>query len=380
MVAARTHIIEFHEKFGHVVEFAGFKLPAWYRGINAECMAVRNGVGLFDVSHMGRALIVGENAEPFLDYVSTNNVASLDRFGGHYSLVCNPQAGIKDDVVLLRLERDLFLMVYNASNREKDFSWLQQNATRYGVEVKDISNDVAMLALQGPSAELTLSKLCPENLSEIPRFGCRWIELSGLKCLASRTGYTGEDGFEIFVWDSSVSDPRLALEAWNAMLDAGKEFGIEPCGLGARDILRLEAAMCLYGNDIDESVTPFEARLGFTVKLEKKDFVGKDALVKQKSEGVKRVRIGLKMIDKGIPRLGCEILKDNLVIGKVTSGTLSPTVRVGIAMGYVPPGFSSEGEVLMIKIRDRLTKAQIVKFPFFDTQIHGRTRLSHGRS
>jgi len=380
MVAARTHIIEFHEKFGHVVEFAGFKLPAWYRGINAECMAVRNGVGLFDVSHMGRALIVGENAEPFLDYVSTNNVASLDRFGGHYSLVCNPQAGIKDDVVLLRLERDLFLMVYNASNREKDFSWLQQNATRYGVEVKDISNDVAMLALQGPSAELTLSKLCPENLSEIPRFGCRWIELSGLKCLASRTGYTGEDGFEIFVWDSSVSDPRLALEAWNAMLDAGKEFGIEPCGLGARDILRLEAAMCLYGNDIDESVTPFEARLGFTVKLEKKGFVGKDALVKQKSEGVRLVRIGLKMIDKGIPRLGCEILKDNLVIGKVTSGTLSPTVGVGIAMGYVPPGFSSEGGVLMIKIRDRLTKAQIVKFPFFDTQIYGRTRLSHGRS
>jgi len=380
MVAARTHIIEFHEKFGHVVEFAGFKLPAWYRGINAECMAVRNGVGLFDVSHMGRALIVGENAETFLNYVSTNNVASLDRFGGHYSLISNPQGGIKDDVVILRLERDLFLMVYNASNREKDFSWLQQNATSFGVEVKDISNDVAMLALQGPSAESTLSKLCPENLSEIPRFGCRWIKLSGLKCLASRTGYTGEDGFEIFVWDSPMSNPRLALEAWNTMLDAGKAFGIEPCGLGARDILRLEAAMCLYGNDIDESVTPFEARLGFTVKLEKKDFVGKDALVKQKSEGVKRIRIGLKMIDKGIPRSGCEILKDNMVIGKVTSGTLSPTVGVGIAMGYVPPEFSSEGEVLKIKIRDRFTKAQVVKFPFFDTQLYGRTRLSRGKS
>lgn len=376
MVAAKTHINEFHGKFGHVIEFAGFELPAWYGGINAECMAVRNGVGLFDVSHMGRALIAGENAERFLDYVSTNNVASVSRFGGHYSLICNPQGGIKDDVVLLRLERDLFLMVYNASNREKDFSWLQQNATSYGVEVKDISNDVAMLALQGPCAESTLSKLCPENLSEIPRFGCRWIELSGLKCLASRTGYTGEDGFEIFVWDSPVSDPQLALKAWNAALGAGKEFGIEPCGLGARDILRLEAAMCLYGNDMDETVTPFEARLGFTVKLEKKDFVGKEPLVKQRSEGVKRIRIGLKMIDKGIPRLGCEILKDSMVIGKVTSGTLSPTVKVGIAMGYVPPEFSGEGEVLMIKIRDRFTKAQVVKFPFFDTQIYGRTRLA----
>jgi len=380
MVAAKTHIIEFHEKYGHLIEFAGFKMPAWYKGINAECMAVRNGVGLFDVSHMGRVLMMGENAEPFLNYVSTNNVASLDRFGGHYSLMCNHQGGIKDDIVILRLERDLFLMVYNASNREKDFSWLQKNSISYGVEVKDISTDVAMLALQGPKAESTLSKLCPENLSEILRFGCRWIELSGLKCVASRTGYTGEDGFEIFVWDSPVSDPRLALKAWNAMLDAGKAFGIEPCGLGARDILRLEAAMCLYGNDIDESITPFEARLGFTVKLEKKDFVGKDALVKQKSEGVKRIRVGLKMIDKGIPRSGCEILKDNVVIGKVTSGTLSPTVGVGIAMGYVSPEFSSEGEVLVIKIRDRLAKAQIVKFPFFDTQIYGRTRLPRGGS
>jgi len=375
MVAASTHIIEFHEKFGHIIEFAGFKLPAWYRGINAECMVVRNRVGLFDVSHMGRALIAGANAEPFLDFVSTNNVASLGTFGGHYSLICNPQGGIKDDIVILRLERDLFLMVYNASNREKDFSWLQQNARSYGVDVKDISNDVAMLALQGPSAEATLSKLCPENLSDIPRFGCRWIRLSGLKCLASRTGYTGEDGFEIFVWDSSVSNPRLALEAWNVMLDAGKAFGIEPCGLGARDILRLEAAMCLYGNDMDEAVTPFEARLGFTVKLEKKDFVGRDALVKQKSEGVKRIRIGLRMIDKGIPRAGCEILKDEMVVGKVTSGTLSPTVGVGIAMGYVPPEFSSEGGLLMIKIRDRFVKVQVVKFPFFDTQIYGRTRL-----
>jgi len=325
-------------------------------------------------------LIAGANAEPFLDFVSTNNVASLGTFGGHYSLICNPQGGIKDDIVILRLERDLFLMVYNASNREKDFSWLQQNARSYGVDVKDISNDVAMLALQGPSAEATLSKLCPENLSDIPRFGCRWIRLSGLKCLASRTGYTGEDGFEIFVWDSSVSNPQLALKAWNVMLDAGKAFGIEPCGLGARDILRLEAAMCLYGNDMDEAVTPFEARLGFTVKLEKKDFVGRDALVKQKSEGVKRIRIGLRMIDKGIPRAGCEILKDEMVIGKVTSGTLSPTVGVGIAMGYVPPEFSSEGGLLMIKIRDRFVKAQVVKFPFFDTQIYGRTRLSRGRS
>jgi len=378
MAAARTHIIEFHEKYGHVVEFAGFKMPAWYRGINAECVAVRNGVGLFDVSHMGRVLITGENAEAFLNYLSTNNIASLTRFGGHYSLICNPQGGIKDDIVILRLDRDLFLVVYNASNRQKDFSWFQQNASSFGVEVKDVSNDVAMLALQGPKSESTLSKLCPENLSDVPRFGCRWIKLSGLKCLASRTGYTGEDGFEIFVWDSPLSNPLLAMQAWNALLEAGKAFGIEPCGLGARDILRLEAAMCLYGNDIDETITPFEARLGFTVKLEKKDFIGKDPLVKQKNEGVKRLRIGLKMIDRGIPRPGCEILKDNATIGKVTSGTLSPTVGVGIAMGYVPPEFSSEGEVLTIKIRDRSARAQVVKFPFFDTQIYGRTRLSRG--
>lgn len=368
----KTQIYEYHEKNGKLIEFAGFSLPVWYEGIIPECMATRTSVGIFDVSHMGRALISGEEAEEFLNYVITNDVSSLTEYKALYSVMCNENGGIIDDLTVLKLRKNLFLMVYNASNREKDFSWLKRNSSKFKVSLEDISNKVAMFALQGCNAQTTLQKLCKEDLSKIPRFGASEISINNNKCLISRTGYTGEDGFEIFVYDAPVDNPWRALKVWNSILEAGKEFGIKPCGLGARDVLRLEAGMCLYGNDIDESTTPLEAGLKFVVKFEKGDFIGKNMLEKQLKEGVKKRRVGLIMLERGIPRAGYDILSDDQLIGKVTSGTASPTLNRGIAMGYVQKDYSKEDTILRIKIRERIINAKVVKLPFYQRRVYDK--------
>jgi len=368
----KTQIYEYHEKNGKLIEFAGFSLPVWYEGIIPECMTTRTSVGIFDVSHMGRALISGEEAEEFLNYVITNDVSSLTEYKALYSVMCNENGGIIDDLTVLKLRKNLFLMVYNASNREKDFSWLKRNSSKFKVSLEDISNKVAMFALQGCNAQTTLQKLCKEDLSKIPRFEASEISINNNKCLISRTGYTGEDGFEIFVYDASIDNPWRALKVWNSILEAGKEFGIKPCGLGARDVLRLEAGMCLYGNDIDESITPLEAGLKFVVKFEKGDFIGKNMLEKQLKEGIKKRRVGLIMLERGIPRAGYDILSDDQLIGKVTSGTASPTLNRGIAMGYVQKDYSKEDTILRIKIRERIINAKVVKLPFYQRRVYDK--------
>ncbi|MEM3653986.1 MAG: glycine cleavage system aminomethyltransferase GcvT [Candidatus Bathyarchaeia archaeon] len=322
--------------------------------------------------HIWEALISGEDVENFLNYVITNNVSSLTEYKALYSVMCNENGGIIDDLTVIKLKKDLFIMIYNANNRKKDFSWLKQNSSKFKVNVEDISDKVAMIALQGCNAQAILEKLCKEDLSKIPRFGAGEVSIENNKCLISRTGYTGEDGFEIFVYDSPIENPLRALKVWDSILKAGKEFGIEPCGLGARDVLRLEAGMCLYGNDIDESITPLEAMLKFVVKFDKDNFIGKEALKKQMEEGTKKVRVGLIMLERGIPRAGYEIVIDNQSIGKVTSGTASPTLNCGIAMGYVKKDYSKEGNILGIKIRERVVKAKVVKLPFYQRRVYDK--------
>jgi aminomethyltransferase len=243
------------------------------------------------------------------------------------------------------------------------------------VKVEEISDDVAMFAVQGPNAEKTLQEIVAEDLSKIGRFKCEPSRLAGVEVFLSRTGYTGEDGFEVFVWNASIKKPGNAIKSWKAILEAGKTLGIEPCGLGARDTLRLEAGLCLYGNDIDESTTPLEAALGFVVRLQKDRFIGKEVLLKQKAEGVKRKRVGIRMINRGIPRQGFEIRAGSGErIGSVTSGTFSPLLNFGIGMGYVQTSYAQEGNAVNVVIRGTTANGRIATFPFYDVEKYGFRR------
>ncbi len=350
-------------------------MPIWYKGIIPEHLAVRNSVGIFDISHMGRVTIAGIDSERFLNYVITNDVSVLSPHSARYSVMCRENGGIIDDFVVYRLETKKFLIVFNASNREKDYNWLVRNAEGFDVEIEEVSDNIAMFAVQGPNAEKTLQEISTEDLSEIVRFKSGPSRLADIGVFLSRTGYTGEDGFEVFVWDAPLTRPDKAVRLWNAILDAGKTFGIESCGLGARDTLRLEAGMCLYGNDIDENTTPLEARLSFVVKFQKGNFIGKDSLSKQKYEGVKRRRVGIRMIEQGIPRPKFEIHGDDgEKIGYMTSGTFSPLLKCGIGMGYVQTAQAPEGNAVNVKIRNKLVKGKIVSFPFYDAEKYGYKR------
>jgi len=371
----RTQLYQIHKKTAKMTEFAGFEMPLWYKGITEEHLAVRNNVGIFDVSHMGRVIITGKDATSFLNYVITNDVTALKPNSALYSVMCNENGGIIDDFVVSCLEEEKFLLVPNATNREKDFNWLVKKAKGFNVKIEDVSDKAAMFAVQGPNAEKTLQKICTTDLSKIERFKCTPAKLADMDVFLSRTGYTGEDGFEVYVWNAPLDKPDNAIHVWNAILEAGKPYGIEPCGLGARDTLRLEAGLCLYGNDIDENTTPLEARLGFVVKFQKDNFIGKNALLKQKEEGVKRRRVGLQMVEQGIPRQGYKIYSEKGEnIGQVTSGTFSPLLKCGIAMAYIQTQQAQEGNIVNIEIRGKMAKAKIVPFPFYDAEKYGYKR------
>ncbi|MEM2117952.1 MAG: glycine cleavage system aminomethyltransferase GcvT [Candidatus Bathyarchaeia archaeon] len=371
----RTQLYEIHKRMAKMTVFAGFEMPLWYTDVIPEHLAVRNSVGIFDISHMGRVIVTGPDSERFLNYVITNDVSKLLPNSAQYSVMCNEKGGIIDDFVVYRLEMEKFLVVFNASNREKDYNWLVKNSKEFNVKIEEVSDNVAMFAVQGPKAEKTLQRISTEDLSKIERFKCGRTRLSDIEVFISRTGYTGEDGFEVFVWNASLAKPDNAVKLWNAILEAGKAFEVKPCGLGARDTLRLEAGMCLYGNDIDESTTPLEAALGFVVKLQKDNFIGKEALLKQKTDGIKRKRVGIQMIDQGIPRPNFEIYSaDSTKIGYVTSGTFSPLLRYGIGMGYVEASQTLEGTIVNVKIRGKLARAKIVSFPFYDAEKYGYKR------
>jgi aminomethyltransferase len=321
---------------------------------------------------MGRALIRGTDAQAFLEKITTNEVAALKTGQGQYSLICNPRGGIKDDILVFRLENE-FLIVYNAANRSKDYEWMQAN--RAGdVQIQDASDGVAMFAIQGPDSATVMSRISNQVTESIPRFGCTWSEIAGIRTLVSRTGYTGEDGYEIYVWNSSVANPENASTVWDTLLLAGSSYRIEPCGLGARDVLRLEAGLCLYGTDMDENTNPLEARLGFAVKFQK-DFIGKQPLLELKTSGhILKRRIGLATSTRAIPRHGFEIFSQGRKIGSITSGTLSPTIDRGIAMGYVEDALIHDGDIIEVKIRERMEKGAVVKPPFYDSGKFGYAR------
>jgi aminomethyltransferase len=364
-LAKKTHVYEYHKKRGNIVEYAGYDLSVWFEGIIPECQHVRNNCGIFDVSHMGRVIVEGRGAQSFLNHLTTNDVSRLDVGRGQYSLLCNQRGGIMDDLTIFRLGSQRYLVVYNAANREKNWNWLVKNKPVTDMILSDVSDNVAMFAVQGPRAATVLWNVSGVKLDEIERYGTREVKIADASCLLTRSGYTGEDGFELYIWNTSTNQPMVAVRLWDKLLSAGGELGIAPVGLGARDVLRLEAGMCLYGNDIDENTSPVEAKLNWVVRPDKPDFVGKKPIQELKEKGPSRVRIGFKMLEKGIPRQGQDIFSNNERVGKVSSGTFSPTLSVGIGMGYVPPSLAGVGDSLSVGIRDRRVRAEITKLPFY---------------
>ncbi|MGD2141937.1 MAG: glycine cleavage system aminomethyltransferase GcvT [Candidatus Bathyarchaeota archaeon] len=369
-----THIYTYHAEHGNIVDFGGYAIPVWFEGIIPEHNAVRNSVGIFDTSHMGRTFAEGPEVEKFMNWVITNDVASLGHMEGLYTVMLKPHAGIVDDLITYKISEERFFIVYNAANREKDFSWLKEKSVGFNVELREVSNEIAMIAVQGPEAEETLQKITEGDLSKIDRFTLGRVTISGHKCMAARTGYTGEDGFEVFVLDCPLEKPGKALDIWNDLIEAGAT----PCGLGARDSLRLEAGLNLYGNDITEEINPLEARLRWVVKFKKEGgFIGKEALQKIREEGTELIQVGIKMLGRGIPRQHYEILDEEgaAVIGEVTSGGYSPTLDVGIALGYIPRKYRKTGTPVKIRIRNRLVNGKIVKsHPFYDDSVYGWKR------
>ena len=341
-------------------EFAGYNMPIEYSGIIEEHLTVCHGVGVFDVSHMGEFWVKGPSAIEFIQQVTSNNAAVLTPEKIQYSCFPNENGGIVDDLLVYAYEPEKYMLVVNAANIEKDWNWCVSHNT-VGAELENSSDNIGQLAIQGPKAIDTLQKLTEVVLADIPYYTFKVGELAGVKnVIISNTGYTGAGGFELYFY------PQDAEKIWNAVFKAGEEFGIKPIGLGARDTLRLEMGFCLYGNDIDDTTSPIEAGLGWITKfVDGKNFTNRAALEKQKAEGVSRKLVGFEMIDRGIPRHGYELTDmEGNVIGNVTSGTMSPTRKIGIGMGYVKTEFSKPGTEICLDNRGRKLKATVVKPPF----------------
>lgn len=354
----RTALYDVHLAHGaKMVEFGGFLMPVQYRGIIDEHLQVRKSAGLFDVSHMGEFEFRGASARDFLQRMTINDVSKLEIGQAQYSALCYPEGGIVDDIIVYR-KADRYLMVVNASNLKKNWEWLAQHADA-SVGMVDVSNETGLLAVQGRNAQATLQKLTRFDLKTIKYYWFTEAELAGVPVLISRTGYTGEDGFEVAMAEVH------AVKVWNAIMEAGKEFHIEPIGLGARDTLRLEVKFCLYGNDIDQTTNPIEAGLGWITKIDKGEFIGKSAIAQMKTSGPKRKLVGFEVHGKNIARHGYAILKDDQSIGHVTSGTFSPSLQKAIGMGYVATEHSAIDTEITIDVRGRAAQARIVKTPFY---------------
>ncbi len=341
-----------------MVPFAGYNMPVSYTGLNEEHATVRHAVGVFDVSHMGEFILKGDNALNLIQKVTSNDASVLTDGKAQYSCLPNNDGGIVDDLIVYRIDEKTYMLVVNASNIDKDWNWIKQNDT-WGVEMKNISEETSLLAIQGPKAMDTLQKLTDVKLADIPYYAFVKGTFNGVdNVVISNTGYTGAGGFEIYF------ENQHAEKMWNDIFEAGKEFGIKPIGLGARDTLRLEMGFCLYGNDIDDTTSPIEAGLGWITKFTK-DFTNRSAIEQQKTEGVSRKLVGFEMIDRGIPRHDYPIADANgNIIGKVTSGTQSPTLNKAIGMGYVNKDFAKADTEIYIMIRDKAIKAKVCKIPF----------------
>ncbi len=356
----QTALTKTHEALGaKMVPFAGYLMPVQYEGVTIEHETVRQGVGVFDVSHMGEFLIEGPNALELIQKVSSNDASKLTIGKAQYSCLPNDTGGIVDDLIIYRVKEDTYLFVVNASNIEKDWNWIQSK-NDVGATMRDLSEDYSLLAIQGPKAIEAMQSLTSEDLSSIKFYNFVVGDFAGIEhVIISATGYTGSGGFEIYCKNSEVE------QIWNKVLEAGADFGIKPIGLAARDTLRLEMGYCLYGNDIDDSTSPTEAGLGWITKFTK-DFINSENLKAEKERGPERKLVGFELDERGIPRHGYDIVDGNgNTIGNVTSGTMSPSLGKGIGLGYVPPIFVDPGSKINIQIRKKAIPATVVKLPFY---------------
>ena len=355
-----TALSHIHESLGaKMVPFAGFNMPVQYEGVNAEHETVRNGVGVFDVSHMGEFLLSGEHALALIQKVTSNDASTLEIGKAQYSCLPNEEGGIVDDLIVYKIKENQYLLVVNASNIEKDWNWIS-SFNDLGVDMKNLSDDYSLLAIQGPKAVEAMQSLTTIDLSQIKYYHFEVADFCGIEhVIISATGYTGSGGFEIYCKNSEVE------QIWTRVFEAGAPFGIKPIGLAARDTLRLEMGFCLYGNDINDTTSPIEAGLGWITKFSK-EFTNSKNLLAQKEAGVSRKLVGFEMIDRGIPRHDYEIVDENgTIIGIVTSGTQAPSLGIAIGMGYVATSFSKIDSEIYIRIRNKDIKAKVVKMPFY---------------
>ncbi|MEI6668776.1 MAG: glycine cleavage system aminomethyltransferase GcvT [Acidobacteriota bacterium] len=357
----RTPLNAQHRALGaRMVPFAGWDMPVEYSGLSAEHLAVRTTAGLFDVSHMGQVEVAGKDALAAVQWITSNDASRLEIGQAHYSGLMTPAGTFVDDLLVYRLAAQHFLFVVNAANVDKDVAWVLEHIRQFAdVTALDTSSRYALVALQGPVARGVMQRLANFDLSTIKYYWFAHGEIAGVRATVSRTGYTGEDGFEVFV------PPKQAPAVWNAILDEGRDEGVIPAGLGARDTLRLEAAMRLYGNDIDAETTVLEAGLGWIVGWKKDDFIGRDALLSQKTSGPTRHLVGFEMFDRAIARHGYRVVASGQTAGVVTSGTYTPFLKKAIGMAYVPATHAAEGAEFDVEIRGRLARARVVPLPFY---------------
>lgn len=360
----RTPLYPVYGQYGaKLIDFGGWELPVQFSGIQKEHEAVRNHAGLFDVSHMGEVFISGPDSLSFLQHLTTNDLSKIQDGQCQYTLMCYPDGGVIDDLLIYRLNENKYMAVINASNIEKDLEWMQQHH-KAGVKIDNVSDRTALLALQGPLAETILIKLVEpsqhEKIRALKPFRfVKDVTISGKRAILSRTGYTGEDGFELYV----ESDGAVYL--WNELLKAGEPEGLIPTGLGARDTLRFEARLPLYGQELSADISPLEAGLSFFVKLDKGDFIGKEALSKQKEQGIPRKLVGVELLERGIPRSHYPVYAGGKQIGEITTGTQSPTLKKSVGLALIDSAYSALDTELFVEIRGRQIKAKVVKTPFY---------------
>jgi len=396
-IMKRVPLFDWHKTHAKKVEeFAGWEMPIWYSSIKEEHLAVRNGVGIFDVSHMGEIFFRGKDALKFLQYVTTNDIAKPPAISGTYSLVLNERGAVKDETLVFNMGNDTYMMVCDSDAFEKLYAWFMsikraiEQYTELDLEIENKTYDMTMFSIQGPKAKDIAMELFGIDISQLWWFQAKEVELDGIKMILSRSGYTGENGFEVYFEDANPyhpdpekrGKPEKALYVWEKILEVGAKYGIKPCGLGARDTLRLEAGYTLYGNetkelqllstDIDE-VTPLQANLEFAIFWDK-EFIGKEALLKQKERGLPSKMVHFKMVDRGIPRAGYKVYKDGKEIGEVTSGTISPLLGVGIGIAFVKPEFAQPEVEIEIEIRGQKKKAVTISPPFYDPKKYGAFR------
>lgn len=357
----QTPLSHLHRALGaRMAEFAGFEMPIEYTGVNDEHITVREAAGIFDVCHMGEFWVKGPGAISLLQYTTTNDVAALPEGHAQYTCFPNGRGGLVDDLIIYHYGPEKYMVVVNASNMEKDWKWLNQN-NHFGAELENASEEMALIALQGPKATRILQPLIREDLSTLKAFTFLTTSIEGVgEVIVSATGYTGAGGYELYGYNEG------AVALWEKIMEAGKPHGLKPAGLAARDTLRLEMGYSLYGNDIDEGTSPIEAGLGWIVKLKSKgDFIDRETITRQKESGVKRKMVGIELLERGIPRHGYTIYSSSEEkIGEITSGTMSPSLKKGIGMGYVATEYAAENTEVFIGVRNKMLKGKVVKMPF----------------